>query len=210
MEKISARLRHLRVANGYSQEQVAKYCDDIKKASVSAWETGKTRPTLDALVSLSRLYQVTLDELALGHSSLASAPEFKGKVPLISWVAAGSAEEPIDIYLPGYADEWIPCAEPHSRKTYALRVDGHSMTSPVGRSYPSGIIIICDPEQAGGSHNGKRVIARMLDTGNVTFKEMVVEDGIHWLRSLNPHPQYAPITDPFEVIALVIASHIPE
>lgn len=211
MEKIGQRIRRLRKVNNMTQDDLAHACGDIKKASVSAWELGKTKPTLDALLSLIKIFNLTLDELVLGHSSAAPAREPRGEVPLVSWVNAGAPSDAMDDVLCSLsADEWIPCAEPHSGQTYALRVEGHSMTAPMGRSYPEGRIIICDPEQSGGSHSGQRVIARILDTGHVTFKELVTEDGLSWLRSLNPHPQYQPITESFEVIALVISSHIPE
>lgn len=166
-------------------------------------------PSVKHLLVLSGLYDKSIDEL-LCRDTVSAGPAIRIKVPIISWVQAGEAMEAIDLKEPGFSDEYAPCAVSHSDSTYALRVHGHSMTSTIGRSYPEGRIIICDPELRGGASSGQRVIARILDTGNVTFKELVIEDGLAWLRSLNEHPQYTPTTDEFEILAVVIASHIPE
>lgn len=129
----------------------------------------------------------------------------KGIVPVISWVRAGSWEEAIN-YNDGYADDYVPCPAPHSSNTYALVVEGDSMTAPVGRSYPEGSIIFVDPEQAGSANTGDRIIAKLNGQNAVTFKQLAYDGSRPYLKALNPnHP---PVFDEFKIIGKVIGMWI--
>ncbi|MEL7453352.1 MAG: XRE family transcriptional regulator [Pseudomonadota bacterium] len=131
-----------------------------------------------------------------------------GKVPVISWVTAGSWAEADMPIQPEEAQEWMHCPAPkYSENTYALVVRGDSMTAPFGRSYPNGCIIFVDPEIRGVS-NGDRVIAKIVGQPEVTFKQFVEEDGRRFLKPLNP--AYPVITDEFRVIGKIIGAWQPE
>ena len=56
------RFREWREARGFSQKFVAVSLG-VKAPSVSDWESGKTNPTLDNLIALSKLLGVTCDQL---------------------------------------------------------------------------------------------------------------------------------------------------
>lgn len=138
------------------------------------------------------------------QSNVSPGPDVRGRVPLISWVRAGMWNEAIDIYEPGYAEEWLPVLQNGGNHAYALRVEGDSMTSTHGRSYPEGTIVIVNPDQRAPA-TGQRIIARLRGSARVTFKQYVEEDGRRWLKPLNPmHP---PIYDEFEVLGTVIATY---
>ena len=106
-------------------------------------------------------------------------------VPVISWVQAGAWCEAIDNFAVGDAEQWLPCPVAHSKHTYALYVKGDSMTSytPGKESYPEGTLIYIDPEAPLSS--GKKVIAKLLDTNEVTFKVYREDAGKKWLIPLN-------------------------
>lgn len=57
------RLRSYRLAQGLSQEQAAQQLG-ISRQAVAKWEYGQSAPSTENLVALSKLYQVSLDELA--------------------------------------------------------------------------------------------------------------------------------------------------
>ena len=59
------RLEAMRKEMGYSQEQLAKELN-ITSQSISKWENGATYPTVDTLVQLSTILNVSLDELITG------------------------------------------------------------------------------------------------------------------------------------------------
>lgn len=136
------------------------------------------------------------------QSNVSSGPDTKGYVPLISWVQAGDWAEAEDHYLPGDGEDMLPCIACHGMHSYALRVDGDSMTSSHGKSYPDGCIIFVDPDQAGGVVSGDRVIAKLNGDSKVTFKQFIDDSGRKFLKPLNP--QYPIITDEFRIIGKVI------
>lgn len=144
-----------------------------------------------------------MDRDHAGSTNVEDAPESRGTVPVISWVAAGSWNGADDPLHPGEAERWLECPVSHSERTYALRVRGDSMTAPYGsgRTYPEGCIIFVDPLKK-SPVNGARIIAKLEGTDEVTFKVFKQEDGRTWLAPLNP--SHEPIRDPFRVLGTVI------
>lgn len=141
------------------------------------------------------------------ESNVSPGPDIQRRVPLISWVQAGDWNEAVDIYEPGYAEQWLPILRNGSPSAYALRVQGESMTAASGRSYPDGTIIIVDPEKR-SPVSGQRIIAKLVGQNLVTFKVYVEEDGRRWLKPLNAH--YQPIFDEFRVLGTITAKYDPE
>ncbi len=127
-----------------------------------------------------------------------------GKVPLISWVTAGSWCEAHDPYPSGYAEDWMDCPISHSTGTYALTVVGDSMTSPHAgtESYTQGMIIFCDP--ALEPRSGDKVIAKLVESNEVTFKVYRVDGGKSWLMPLNPLYDKIEITEGMHICGVVI------
>lgn len=66
--EMANRLTALRKANGLSQEELADKLG-ISRQAISKWERAEASPDTDNLITLSRLYGVTLDEL-LGISPM--------------------------------------------------------------------------------------------------------------------------------------------
>jgi len=124
------------------------------------------------------------------------------KVPLISFVQAGAWAEAIDNFQPGDAEDWITCPAAHGPHTYALTVDGDSMTASYGRTFPHGCTIYVDPDQVSGVKSSDCVIAKHNGDDTVTFKVFIEDAGRKFLKPLNP--QYLVITEEFHVIGKVI------
>lgn len=61
--ELGQRLYELRKKKGLSQEQVADILD-VTRQTISKWETGQTYPDYEKLVPISKLYEISLDELA--------------------------------------------------------------------------------------------------------------------------------------------------
>ena len=64
-------LRSLRVYNGLKQHEVAKELR-ISRSSYAYYEIGKTRPSLESLVHMARMYDVSVDFL-LGNTKKTAA-----------------------------------------------------------------------------------------------------------------------------------------
>lgn len=58
------KLLQLRKMAGLTQEQLAEKLN-ISRQTLSKWETGSSKPDWDSMVCISRLFQISLDELAL-------------------------------------------------------------------------------------------------------------------------------------------------
>lgn len=122
-----------------------------------------------------------LDDLEANVEDLA----LRGRVPLISWVAAGSWSNVNDPYVVGDAEDWLACPVKHSSKTFALRVKGDSMFNPGGSlSFQDGDIIFVDPERAAGHRS--LVVVRLEDENSATFKRLLIDDDKRMLEALNP------------------------
>jgi len=131
--------------------------------------------------------------------------------PLISWVQAGAWSDVADPFEPGDADEWLPCPVKHGPRAYCVRVRGDSMHNPGGRpSYADGDIIFVDPDR--GAKTGDRVIVRLDDHQEATFKQLLVEDGRKLLKALNPEwsPRYIEINGNATITGVVIGKWVPE
>lgn len=67
--EISERLKQARTVSGMTQEQVAENIM-VSRVTLSHWENGKTLPDIASLISLSDLYQISLDELLKGDPKM--------------------------------------------------------------------------------------------------------------------------------------------
>lgn len=205
------RLREAREEAGLSQEEIGRLFDPpVTRNTVSNWERDENMPESDKLSKIARKVHRTTDFLLSGyaieqqesHYNVRAGPEIRAKVPLISWVRAGEFEEAADHYHVGDAEDWLPSPKKAGSNTYALRVEGDSMTAPHGKSYPAGSIIFVDPDQRSPT-NGQRIIAKLEGSSEVTFKVFVAETGqAPFLKPLNSqHPR---IDRPFRVIGTVV------
>jgi SOS-response transcriptional repressor LexA len=151
------------------QENVEKIAKALKVSSDWLWKGGiqkETSPTDP-------------------DTNIEPGPAIKGYVPLISWVQAGAWCEISDVRTLDDAELWLPCAASHSPQSYALRVRGLSMFNQhERRSFRDGDIIFVDP--AKDAENGSLVIAKLMDSQEATFKQLVMEGSRRFLKPLNP------------------------
>lgn len=214
-------------ANDINQEEAASRLG-ITQSAFSQYINGRIPLNVDKLMSFANLLGVETHDISptlaqripgrfnepfekrdgyyvlkTDRENTTQARLFKGDVPVISSVQAGEPNFAVDLLEPGDAERWVPGPpRSYSSKTYALRVEGDSMTAPYGKSYPHGCLIYVDPEQRGGCVTGDRVVAQIRGHDAVTFKQLAQVDGRQFLKPLNP--QYPPIMDEFRVLGKVI------
>ncbi len=194
--------------------------------AVSKWLNGAAIPEVDSLTVLSEWLGCRREWLehgvmpvfperpssqaaheTTGNTIITSA--HMGKVPLISWIQAGSWCEIPSSVESFDAELWLPCPVNISKSGYALRVVGDSMTNyGPGKSYPAGCVIFVDPELA--VNNGDRVIATIPGTNEATFKVLVQDAGKHFLKPINPQYPIIELTEDMQVCGKVIGTFTPE
>ena len=216
MTTLANRIKKLRTEKKLTQAELGNLIG-VHKSSVSQWENGLTKK-MDGenLVRTAKALGVTPEWLSTGkgekqimqtlheHENYISLSESRNYIPLISWVSAGNWCEAIDNFSPGDAEEWLPCPVTHGEHTYALRVKGDSMTSPYAgqRSYNEGTIIFVDPSRQ--ITNGCRVIAKLPESNEVTFKEYREDGGKYYLKPLNPQYSLQEINADTHICGVVI------
>ena len=114
---IGENIRYLRKQAGYSQEHLARKMN-IKQASVSNWESGKTNPDMKSLAQLAQIFDVPMEFFLSDEPrrELDTIRIRKNAVPIIGEIACGTpitAEQNIECYadLPDgcHADFALKC-----------------------------------------------------------------------------------------------------
>jgi SOS-response transcriptional repressor LexA len=205
MATLAERLEAARAAAQVSQADIARAAG-VSTASVSDWFSGATKSLkTKSAIATAKLLNVSVEWLTTGQGPMRAragelaersavynvepGPRMGGRVPLISWVQAGDWSSAVDNFHPGDADEWINTSVPIYEHTYALRVRGDSMTSPGGHpSFPDGALIVVEPNAIGDLESmiGRFVIVKRAAADEATFKQLVRDAGVYYLKPLNP------------------------
>ena len=130
--------------------------------------------------------------------------ELEGRrVPVISWVAAGSFCS-VDAFIAGSeVQEWLPPNEDCGRDGYGLIIVGSSM-SP--QFMPEDRIYVNPDIQAFDLKTNDLVIVSCLGDTEVTFKRLIIEGFNKYLQPLNPNwpEQIIQLTEDCRLIGKVV------
>lgn len=206
--------------------------------AASKWLNGESMPSRDSMLLISKALDVPIEWLAHGEgpppflkelsapymletpempntarpaSNIIYTPEpqrIARSYPLISWVAAGSWAEAPDLYVPGDGFEFLESQENAGLHGYWLEVNGDSMVAPDGPCFYPGYRILVQPEGFDVISN-KLYIAKLMDTGETTFKQYVRDAGIEYLKPFNPAFKTIVIDDNIRLIGRVIDAKPP-
>lgn len=59
---LSDNIRNYRKENNLSQDELAEKLG-VSRQSISLWENGQTQPTVDNIIALAKIFNITADEL---------------------------------------------------------------------------------------------------------------------------------------------------
>ena len=180
---VGATIRKLRKAKGMTILELANQVgSDV--GNVSRLERGVQGYSQDMLGKIAAALGVDVADLFASESNVEDLA-IRGRVPLISWVAAGHWCNVSDPYAVGDAEDWLACPVKHSLRSFALRVKGDSMHNPGSKpSFEDGDIIFIDPERA--AEHRSLVVVRLDDENAATFKRLLIDGETKMLEALNP------------------------
>ncbi|EKQ6526314.1 TPA: helix-turn-helix domain-containing protein [Klebsiella aerogenes] len=205
---ISSKVKSKRVQLGLNQADLAQMVGTSQQ-SIEQLENGKTkRPRF--LPELASALGVSVDWLINDASdsnvTYVGPNEPKRAYPLISLVSAGAWCEACEPYNLKEIDEWYGSDTHILGDGFWLRVEGDSMTSPVGQSIPEGHIVLVDTGR--NATNGSLVVAKLTDANEATFKKLVIDGGQKYLKGLNPSWPMIPINGNCKIIGVVVEARV--
>ncbi len=177
MENNFARnLKHLRLQNGMTQEELAKKLDK-DYSTIGKWELGQRSPIMTDVIRISELFNISLEKL-IGSSIIYDNAEMIDissntvMIPVLGTIKAGipiESQNDIIDYVEIPKDWTIG-----GKKFYGLRISGDSMFP----KYSENDIVIFEQNDDVELYNGKDV-AVMINGTESTFKKILVnEQGI--------------------------------
>lgn len=202
----------------------------VSKATVSFWVNGTNGAKGANLLALANALRCSPEWLSNGSGSpeipdrptlaapavgdgeltnveITPQPTRSFSYPEISWVQAGSAKEAMDVgnvaLCPQHSsDVWA------GEDAFWLKVVGASMTSASGNSFPEGFLILVAPDIE--PRPGQYVVARMVETNEATFKQLVRDAGDLYLKPLNPSYPTKPMDDAWVIVGTVVDGKMPK
>ena len=162
----------------------------------------KAYPNFLPAYSKNGVGQIENEHNPLRIASPSQGPAATGSCPLISWDTARAHGDSVAFITNELVETYMAAPRAHSQNSYVLRIESNGMTALVGapRTFPIGCLIFVD----GGVRNaqeGDRVIARLADTGNLTFRIYHEGEGKPWLEPLNA--MFEPTRGNFTVVGKV-------
>lgn len=175
-----------RTSLGLTQSQLAEAVGVVRR-QIAAYEAGNSKPREGVLKNLAATLGTSVEWLSSGNGVGPDVSNIKRtvtvrEIPLLSHSQAirfslGEASE-VSIL------DFIPAPTTTGEELFALKIDGDSMMATDGISFPDGIIVTFDPKIHATS--GSFILCHLNDTGETTFKQLITDQGITYLKPLNP------------------------
>ncbi|SQB09197.1 Uncharacterized HTH-type transcriptional regulator CBU_1416 [Citrobacter koseri] len=172
----------------------------ITQGAVGHYLNGRNALNVEVASGFARLLQVSISDFSksLAAKAAEQAESLNGesnvkyigsyrpgeRYPVLSSIQAGSWSEACEPYTLKDIDLWLESDAHVQGDAFWLKVEGDSMTSPVGLSITEGTFVLFDTGRE--PINGSLVIAKLSDSNEATFKKLIIDGGRHYLKGLNP------------------------
>ncbi|ELI8407952.1 helix-turn-helix domain-containing protein [Yersinia enterocolitica] len=205
---IAERVKARRDELGMTQSELALKAGTTQQSIVNL-ENGTTKRPRN-LLEISKALNTDPDYLMFGKGisnvSFAGVHTPGVRYPVISKVQAGAWAEAVEVYTIRDIELWLESDAHVQGDAFWLEVDGDSMTAPVGLSVPEGTFVLFDTGRE--PVNGNLVIAKLTDSNEVTFKKLVIDGGLRYLKGLNPAWPLVPINGNCKIIGVAVETKL--
>lgn len=130
-------------------------------------------------------YMVREETSTYSNLEAAAQPPQTRLAPIVSSITAGNWGSAADIHPVGHGEDYEPVPAGASAHSFWMRVKGDSMVSPIpaADSFPPGTLVHVEPEMQW--EYGDYVVAKLDDSEEATFKQIVEDAGKKYLKPLN-------------------------
>ncbi|HBC7441665.1 TPA: helix-turn-helix domain-containing protein [Morganella morganii] len=215
MSTFGERLLQRRTEMKMSQDDLAKKTG-VSRVTISKIELGESQDTRSAnLFKISEALGCSPEWLLTGKngeskdtakldSNVSDPKPYRPspKYPVLSWVQAGAWNEACEAYTLNEIDEWYESEIGIQGAAFWLKVEGDSMTAPIGPSIPDGSLVLVDTGRE--PVNGSLVIAKLTDSNEATFKKLIIDGSSHFLKGLNPAWPLMAVNGNCKIIGVVV------
>ncbi|MBI6798684.1 S24 family peptidase [Pseudomonas syringae] len=208
---LAGRVLAKRTGLGMSQQQLADRAG-VSQVTIQHLESGRNL-TSKKMVDIGRALGVSAEWLMSGKSDTprelsnvgdTRQPDRYYRYPVISWVSAGNWAEAVEPYAPGGGDAYQYSDYQAKGPAFWLEVKGDSMTAPSGVSVPEGQLILVDTQA--DVKPGKLVIAKLSGSNEATFKKLVEDGGVRYLKPLNSAYPIIKFEEDCKIIGVAVRS----
>ncbi|MFV8926270.1 S24 family peptidase [Serratia fonticola] len=192
-----------------TQEKLAEELG-MTQGAIGHYLNGRREPRIETIAEIMRI--LGLSDLVLNADGTFSVPgdepnvtyvapyKTGKKYPVLSSVQAGAWAEAVETYTLADIDLWLESDAHIQGNAFWLLVDGDSMTAPAGLSIPEGTYVLFDTGRE--PVNGSLVVAKLSDSNEATFKKLIMDGGVKYLKGLNPAWPLIPINGNCRIIGV--------
>ncbi|MGO2497751.1 MAG: LexA family protein [Vibrio litoralis] len=206
---VKAKMKEVGITQNLLAEKMGR-----SQSAIAHWLNKNREPSIEdiaEMMSIVGLETMTLtsdgmidypDDVIANVTTLDIQPTYQNSFPVLSAVQAGQWTEACEPYTLDEIDEWYETTVRTSPRSFWLRVQGDSMTSPFGVSLPEGTLVLVDTERE--HENKSLVVAKLTDVNEATFKQYISDSGQQYLKPLNPNYPMMPINGNCRVIGVAV------
>ncbi|MEC6147543.1 LexA family protein [Klebsiella pneumoniae] len=205
-DSFPGRVAIARSAIGMTQDELAQKVGVVRR-QIAAYEGGEARPREKALQNLAAALGTTTEWLAQGKGSGPDVSSVKRtvtvrEIPVLTHVQA-RFESLDDLLKTASIKDFIPAPQGANEYCFAVEIQGDSMSSGEGISFPPGTIVTFDSSLEAVS--GDFVMCVLNDDSDATFKQLILDQHQIYLKPLNRlYPMFQP--DFIEIVGVAIHS----
>ncbi|HBV9679872.1 LexA family protein [Klebsiella aerogenes] len=194
----------------------------ITQGAVGHYLNGRNALNVEVASGFARILQVPISEFSAsiaskvaeqaeslkGESNVRFFGEYRSgkRYPVLSSVQAGAWCEACEPYTVKDIDLWLESDAHIQGDAFWLKVEGDSMTAPVGISIPEGTFVLFDTGRE--PINGSLVIAKLSDSNEATFKKLIIDGGQKYLKGLNPAWPLVPVNGNCKILGVAIETKL--